>query len=98
MAKKQGISSNILLKPIAHLIQRFHLTIFFIFIIGCLAWAVLLVNNILIDETAGSDYTPQSNPGSIDQATLDRIQALHTSQAAGSPPSLPGGRINPFGE
>lgn len=98
MATKQSVSSNILIKPIANAVKRFHLTIFFIFVIGCLAWAVLLINNILVDDTTGSDYIPQSNPGSIDQSTLDRIQELHTSKAAGNPSNLPGGRINPFGE
>lgn len=84
-------------KPLGHLLQRFHLILFFILVAGIVAAAVLLINNALT-EPSQEQYTSTINAGSIDQATLERIQSLQTS---GQPPAnvqLPEGRINPFAE
>lgn len=90
-------SSNLLTKTIRTLFKRFHLMIFFVFIVGGLVGSVILVNDILIDDSTDSNYTSSINPGSIDQATLNGIQSLHTSSGVPTP-ELPGGRINPFSE
>ena len=98
MAVKKKTSSNIVIKPFVILFKRFHLMVFFVFIIACLAFAVILINDILTkssDDTTGSSSTTSST---IDQATLQRIQNLHTSTNAGASPELPAGRINPFNE
>lgn len=97
MAGKKS-SHSMVIKPFVVLFKRFHLTIFFIFVIGCLAWAVILINEILTDDSGDTTYTSSINAGSIDQATLERVQALHTSSNPGAAPTLPSGRINPFGE
>lgn len=97
MATKKA-SQSALIKPFAALLKRFHLTLFFIFVIGCLSWAVLLINNILTEDSESTDYTSSIDAGSIDSATLERMQSLHPSSAASQPTSLPEGRINPFGE
>lgn len=91
-------SNNIVLKPFVVLFKRFHLTVFFIFIVGCLAGAVLLVNGILTKDPEDSSYTSSISAGKIDQVTLQHIQSLHTSEASGAAPDLPTGRINPFNE
>lgn len=89
---------NFILKPFGTAFKRFHLTIFFIFITACLAAAVLLVNNILTSTPKDTEYTSSISAGSIDQATLEHIQALHTSDEQVNLPEPPSGRINPFNE
>jgi hypothetical protein len=91
-------SNNIVVKPFVALFKRFHLTIFFIFVIGCLAGAVLLVNDILTKDPDDPSYASSISAGKIDQATLQHIQSLHTSEAPGATPELPAGRVNPFNE
>ncbi len=91
-------SHNFLLKPFAVLFKRFHLTIFFIFIIAGLAVAVILVNNILTGKSEDENYTSSISAGTIDQTTLEHIQSLHTSDAPSALPEPPAGRINPFNE
>jgi len=98
MAVAKKSSTNIVAKPFVILFKRFHLTIFFIFIVGCLASAVVLVNQILTSKAVDDDYSSSISAGSIDQSTLERVQSLHTSSAPGATPPLPEGRINPFNE
>lgn len=85
-----------LLRPIGAFFRRFHLLMFFILIVGCLAVAVTLINKALT-EPLDSSYTSSINAGSIDESTLKRIQALHASSQP-TTPTLPTGRINPFAE
>lgn len=91
-------SSNRITKSVERLFKRFHLTIFFIFVVGCLAGAVMLVSQTLASSADTSDYNSNINAGTIDQATLNRIQSLHTSSQPGDIPALPQGRVNPFAE
>ena len=94
--KKQN--SVDLLMPFKKLLKRFHLTLFIIFIAGGLSGAILVINNTLKDSSIDSNYTSSINAGSIDEVTLTRLNALHTS-AEGSPaPILPAGRTNPVSE
>ena len=95
MQKKPSAS---FLKPIVRLFNMFHMTIFIVFIIACLAAAVLFLTNMLNDASVGDDYTPTSGPGTIDQVTLDRINALHTSSDALPAPITYPTRSNPFTE
>ena len=88
---------NSLVRPLTSFLQRFHLLLFFIFVVGCLATAVVLLNKTLI-ESAEEPGTSSIDAGSIDQATLERIQSLHTSNQPSPPPALPAGRVNPFSE
>ncbi len=85
------------LKPVKAFFRRFHLLIFFVFIVGCMAASVMLINQALA-ESSSQDYSSTINAGSIDQATLERVQALHPSSEPAAPPSLPSGRVNPFAE
>ena len=72
--------------------------LFFLFIVGCLATAVILINRILTESSNTTGYTSGISAGSIDQATLNRIQSLHTSKPQVETPDVPTGRINPFSE
>lgn len=98
MAEKVVIkkSQNSLLKPIGAFFRRFHLLLFFILIIGCLAVAVIFINKILTDEP-DDGYMSPINPGQIDRETLEKVQSMHPSSQP-TTPTLPQGRINPFAE
>jgi hypothetical protein len=89
---------NSLLKPLGTFLRRFHLLIFFIFTVGCVAGVVLLINQVLTNNADGDDYTSTINAGTIDQSSLERIQSLHTSDQPAPSPELPAGRVNPFAE
>jgi hypothetical protein len=97
MEKKQPHSIDIL-KPLKKLSKRFHLTLFFVFIVACLSGAVLLINKTIQENATDPTYTSTISAGSIDQATLNRLNALHTSAQGAPAPVLPQGRINPVGE
>jgi hypothetical protein len=90
-------NTNLSFKPIAILFQRYHLTLFIVFVTGCLAYAVVTFSNLLASST-DTTYTSPIAAGSIDQATLERIQALHTSSDPTPPLVAPSGRIDPFSE
>ena len=90
-------SQNAFLKPVKAFFRRFHLLIFFVFVVGCMAASVILINQTLT-ESSLQDYNSTINAGSIDQATLERVQSLHSSSEPTAAPTLPAGRVNPFAE
>ena len=94
---KQKQNSIDLLKPLKKISKRFNLILFFIFVIGCLAGAILLINNTL-QETSTDPYTSTIDAGNIDQVTLNRLNALHSSSQSTPAPTLPTGRTNPVNE
>ena len=77
---------------------RFHTTIFILIVLSGLVYATLLLAGLLNDASLGGDYESPITAGSIDQATLDRINALHTSDGTLPPEQQPSGRSNPFVE
>lgn len=81
-----------------HQLAKFHMTLFIVFVAGGLTVAVLFLNNMLSDTSTADSYTSPIDAGSIDQATLDRIKELHTSDEGAPASAFPEGRINPFGE
>ncbi len=95
---KNNTDVSALFKPFGKLLHRYHLTLFILFVLGCLTAAVLLLTNILNDASMGDNYQSSINAGSLDQGTLDRINVLHTS--TGELPQVPQatGRTNPFAE
>ncbi len=77
---------------------RFHTILFILAILGGLVYATLLLTSLLNDATIGGDYQSPITAGSIDQATLDRINSLHTSDGELPGPLQSDGRSNPFVE
>lgn len=90
-------SQSNLLRPIGDFLRRFHLIIFFVIMVACMAAVVVLINKTLT-ETSDQELTSSISAGSIDQDTLVRIQALQTSDQPSVPPAIPEGRVNPFAE
>jgi hypothetical protein len=95
---KKGINLGSFFKPIGRVIGRYHLTLFILLVVGCLTAAVLLLTNILDEASQIDDYQSPITAGSLDQATLDRINALHTSSDTLPEPIPATGRISPFTE
>lgn len=91
--KNKGIASRVAVT----FLQRFHLILFFVFVVSCLAVTVLLINKTLTDSSS-QDYTSTIDPGTIDQATLERIQSHHPSTETTPVAPLPAGRVNAFAE
>ncbi|HWT40777.1 MAG TPA: hypothetical protein VN081_05960 [Dongiaceae bacterium] len=96
--KTNSLTVGSLFKPLGKVFKRFHFMIFFVFVIGCLAGAVILINNTLSSSSTDDSYISSISAGTIDQATLDRLQSLHTSTESVPAPTLPAGRVNPFAE
>lgn len=85
-------------KPLTRFFGRYHTTIFTVFILICLGVAVIFLYRILTDASVDSEYKSPISAGSIDQTTLNRINALHSSDGE-YPAELPAqSRINPFSE
>lgn len=103
MQKKEA---SALFKPIGKLFKKFHLLIFFVFIIGCLSVAVVTTNAILTGEEAANNSplpgstpsTPGGASNTIDRATLQRLQSLKQSTEPSSYVPTEGSRSNPFAE
>lgn len=85
-------------KPLVRIFQHYHLTIFIIFVAAGLGTAVFTFTNLLNESSTDTTYTSPIGAGSIDQATLERIKALHTSDESTPEFVAPSGRINPFSE
>jgi len=98
MQKVKKSTSFDILKPIKKLSKRFHLTLFFILITAGLSGAILVINDTLKDSSTDPSYTSSINAGSIDQVTLTRLNALHTSAEGNPAPTFPAGRISPVSE
>ena len=94
----KNVSLGSIFKPIGMLLGRFHLTIFIVLIVAGLVGAVMLLNSVLADDSVDDGYTSSIGGGTIDQATLERIQSLHTSGEPLPAFTPPSGRINPFAE
>ena len=94
--KNSNISINF--KPITRIFQRYHLTIFIVFVAAGLSFAVFTFTNLLDEASTDTTYTSPIGAGSIDQATLQRIKVLHTSDETTPAIVTPTGRINPFTE
>ena len=94
----KNTSPSISFKPLARLLKRYHLTIFIVFVVAGLGFAVFTFTNLLNESSTDTTYTSPIGAGSIDQATLERIKILHTSDESTPKQVVPAGRINPFSE
>lgn len=96
--KKSKPSLSISFAPLTRVFHRYHLTLFIVLIIAGLVAAVLLLSNILNGASVGDDYESPISAGTIDQATLDRINALYTVDEPFPPAQPVEGRSSPFTE
>lgn len=94
---KNTIDILSILTTLANGFRRYNLTIFIVVFVGGLATAVLMLNSTIqkSSDTTGYTATPQST--TFNQATIDRIKELHTSDMPVDT-TLQSGRLNPFNE
>lgn len=86
-------------KSLGNLLQRFHVIIFVMVVLGGLAVVVLRLNGIiLVSEQQGDYIPPNSSPSSFDQTTIDRVEQLKSRTDSSAPLDLSKGRTNPFVE
>lgn len=85
------------IQPVVTFFKRYHLVIFVVIAVALLSVAILMLSGV-VNKASGADAPPQSPSPGFDQATIDRIKELKTSDQPSTPLSLPDRRINPFGE
>lgn len=98
MNKSPDISTS--LKPLARFLQRFHLTIFIVLIVGALTYAIMSLYDVLSDASTipAQSTTSSGNGVTFDQATIDHLNKMYNANNAPATIDLPAGRINPFSE
>lgn len=89
------ISLTAIKKFIFALLHRYHVILFVVIVIGGLAVIVFYLNTILVQSSQSDGYTSTSNNASFDQATIDRIKQLRTTNENQSQLDF-SGRSNPF--
>ncbi len=93
-----GSSSSIsITRPLKRFFRRYHLILFFLVVSAGFAGGILYINQILTETAVDDTYVSPISAGSIDEATLQRLGSLHTSDQI-PVPAFPEGRLNPFGE
>lgn len=99
MQDKIAIKKNhgALLRRATSFLKRFHLLLFFIFVVACLSYGIIFISKT-INNAAPLPPNTQDNDQIINSSTLDTINSLHPSSAPLPAPSLSGERINPFSE
>lgn len=80
------------------LVKRFHLVIFTVLMTLLLSFAILLLYSVVIKASGDNSIPQNSSLSSFDQATIDQVDNLKTSDEPSEPLDLSQGRINPFGE
>lgn len=79
-------------------VKRYHLVVFVVTVVLLLSVAVLLLNTIVSKASGEDAVAPNGASSNFDQATIDRIKELKTSNQPSEPLDLSKGRINPFNE
>lgn len=85
-------------RPIVVVFKKYSLTIFIVVLVGGLTTAVIILNNALQKSYETSGYTTSTDVTTFDQATINRVNQLHTSSGPATGYTAPAGRINPFSE
>ena len=92
------ISFTKIKRGLSRFIERFHVTLFTITILGGLVVAMLFLNNVIVTSSSSGDYTPDTHSVNFDQTTIDRIEQLKTRDEGSGQLDLSQGRTNPFVE
>ncbi len=92
------ISLTAIKKGLARFIERFHVIIFVITVLGGLVVVILLLNNVILTSSDSAGYTPSGVSAEFDQSTINRIEQLKSRTETGSQLDLSQGRTNPFVE
>jgi hypothetical protein len=87
------------LAPVINILVRYNLVIFIVLVVVGLIAAILMLNFTLRTPFEANNFT-SSNSGitSFDEATINRLNKLKTSDENLANQTLPTGRVNPFSE
>lgn len=91
-----NISLNGLPKQLSNFFHRYHVITFSLIVLGGMAVAILLLNNILL--TSGQPGQSAGINADFDTGTIERVNELKTSSDTPESIAFPTGRINPFVE
>lgn len=84
--------------PIAQLLRRFHVILFFLFAIGGLALIIFFMNNLLTMSSAAEQQNTNAAT-QLDRQTIDVVERFRTSDDSTTVPfPQPAGRQSPFRE
>ena len=78
---------------VSHFFHRYHIIIFVIVVLNGLSFATFLLYRVVIASASPAQDTTST---AFDQATIDKLSKLRSSDDSSSPLSLPSGRTNPF--
>lgn len=90
-----SISLEAIKQPLLRFLNRYHIVLFIVFVVGALIIVMLQLNAIIQDSDAGNATT--LTPGDFDQKTIDNISKLRDRSQGRESLNL-SGRSNPFVE
>lgn len=79
-------------------LHRYHAVIFTVIVAGGLILVIFLLNNIIASSSTSTNYTPAGSDATFDEATIERVNQLKSSEEASEQLNLSQRRINPFVE
>lgn len=85
-------------KSISNFFVKYSLTIFIILVTAGLSSAVLVLTSTIERTSRSGSIKANEDINSFDQATIDRVNQLSSSDATKNEYEVPSGRINPFAE
>lgn len=91
-----SISLSGLKRPILRFLNRYHVVLFIVFVVGALIMVMFQLNTIIQDSSASNATTPAPAVG-FDEQTIEEISALRDRSQSGGSLDL-SGRSNPFVE
>ncbi len=83
--------------PIGHLLRRYHIIMFSVFVLGGLAILIFLLSNSIASSTNPLTQK-QPSSGAFNKQTMDRLETLRPSSDTESVLEFPYPRKNPFVE
>lgn len=86
-----------MVKPLSTFFKRHLVLMFIVLALSALIYAVVMVNMILQQSSAGESTAGSKYELRFDQETIDKIDDLRSRDQAVDV-TLPSGRINPFSE
>lgn len=94
-----SMPSHNLNNKMSHILHRYHVIIFALFVLGGLVGVVLVLNGVIAKSSNTTPASVSTSPmTSFDQATITRLNQLRTRDQAPIPLDLSKGRTNPFVE
>lgn len=89
------ISPNTIKQSVSTFLQRYHLIVFIVIVVGLLIFVMFQINDVIKSSSSSTVTAPTTQ--SFDKTTMDKIKKLHASGQSSTPLKL-SGRSSPFVE